>query len=286
MVEAVTQGTANECAMCGTRIPDGGKFCPQCGMGRGDGTAVDTKSDQTQTLVHLIGLAVMAIAIVVVLVLLSDLAVMAIAIVVVLVLLSDSLFGGGEPEDPFADAAVGVVEEPAVGGDVDQAAAQPDPNEVGQAAPAGGDEGNTPAGGDTDEGADLPTREELEAQEPIALTDGKWRLVSEISGHALWDFQAMGDGTCETPHPDVYSCTYFEDGPVLKVELKRVTEIVHEECSTTVDETHTFTMNRIGNIAYGNWNGEPNWRFSCDQGLVIVPDDGGSAVHARPVSSL
>jgi hypothetical protein len=135
------------------------------------------------------------------------------------------------------------------------------------------DETPAPAGGDTDEGGDPPTREELEAQEPIPLTDGAWRIfVDPSESAARWDVIFLGGGECSIPgDSSVVSCTYTESHPAVEITLARHDEPEARNADGdvrvgVVDWSEWFHMTRVGNTMYGQWEIE-GWIFSYDDGL-------------------
>jgi hypothetical protein len=194
-----------------------------------------------------------------------------VAVLVLIVLgaiLAVVLFGGDGDSESAADDPGGEIIDGA-GEPAD--AGLPDPARADQAAPAG-DEADTPQ----DQGeavAGPPTPEELEAQDPIPLTDGPWRIfVDPSESAARWDMTFLGGGACSIPgDPSVVSCTYVEDSPAVEITLDRHDEPRAENADGDVrigevDWSEWFHLTRVGNAMYGPWEVE-SWMFSYDRGL-------------------
>jgi hypothetical protein len=137
--------------------------------------------------------------------------------------------------------------------------------------------------------AEAPSHEELQAQEPIPITDGPWRFFADASEEsALYDIKFEEDGSCYVPGDQiVYGGSYTVSGNQIEIELYRryMAESKNSEGDIRTQEvewTEWFHMTRAGNTMTGYWEVE-GWRFSYDDGLKWTGvSTNGPDIFSRP----
>ncbi|MDA3935258.1 MAG: hypothetical protein PF636_00120, partial [Actinomycetota bacterium] len=125
------------------------------------------------------------------------------------------------------------------------------------------------AAGPTDEPpVDAPSVAELEAQEPIDITDGPWSFSREGQSYVLYTMDFESDGTFDVPDDSgfVQDGTYIVDGDSVEIELRRQKTYEAEgpqndKRTEDVEWYEWFHMTRVGNTMRGSWEGT-DWEFS------------------------
>ena len=114
---------------------------------------------------------------------------------------------------------------------------------------------------------------ELEAQEPIDITDGAWSFSREGESYVLYTMDFESDGTFDVRDDSGYvqDGTYIEDGDSVEIELFRRTTLEAEGDSgkkrtEDVEYYEWFHMTRVGNTMRGSWEGT-DWEFSYERGF-------------------
>jgi hypothetical protein len=133
----------------------------------------------------------------------------------------------------------------------------------------------------------IPTHAELEAQDPVELTEGPWRFfLTSAEESAMYDFLFFDDGTFHESGATHNAGTYTENGQTVTMSLTRVgTGEASDGVNTRTEEiswSETFTLVRTGNTMTGVWERE-SWQFSYDDGMVYKGlTEPGPDVFARP----
>jgi hypothetical protein len=138
-------------------------------------------------------------------------------------------------------------------------------------------------------GVQAPSHADLQAQDPIPITDGPWRFFGDDSEqNPLYDIKFEPDGTCYVPGDEiVYGGIYTIEGNQITIEIYRryLAESEDSEGNSRnqiVEWTEWFKMIRVGNTMTGIWEVE-GWRFSYDEGLVMTGVRvNGDAIFSRP----
>lgn len=117
------------------------------------------------------------------------------------------------------------------------------------------------------------TINELEAQDPIAITAHPWIFIrNEAVGNSFYAIYFESDGLCNTPsYPTIYYCGYTVNGSNVEIELylTYTAEAVTDKGdvrSQVIDWKEWFHLTRTGNIMRGSYETE-SWFFSYEDGL-------------------
>ncbi len=121
------------------------------------------------------------------------------------------------------------------------------------------------------ESSDAITRDELETQDPIAITAYPWIFIrNEGQGNSFYAIYFEPEGACSIPgNTSVYDCAYTVNEANVEIEIYRTVTAEYsnkDAGSQVIDWKEWFHLTRIGNAMRGSYEIE-SWFFDPNKGL-------------------